>query len=368
MSQSSPARQTWTLHASYLTKASKVFATLLDPKKATHVTKRQRETGSFVKWRLEMVEFEDNPTDHRLRSFKLVEQTKTGFRLNDDVAQRKDKYHKVYDNLFKCIYSIKPALTKDEKSNAGVGYIADAVALLLAAEHLGALHGSGGLQITIEGHFLRLGDLLWRHMAAKPERWAFMAARIKSALLFREAMCHVVGKLDMKRDIDAKWFMSHPLRRKILELAEKKVKDIKVAKLEAERRLFEFFPARMMHTQVGNIIPARSVYNNDIYLWQARAVIQQYIASAFFSNLHHRGHDGGVQFYRTIGAGGQAYLDKDELEDFWKCFTMSGKGKVCFLDAINVYKEELKPIVADLLYDRSKTRRREGDEKLPWLT
>lgn len=291
--------------------------------------------------------------------------SKKDFRLNDDVAQRRDKYHKVYDNFFKCIYNIDPELAKDMQKNAGVGYISDAVATLLAAEHLDALHA---LRSTLEGHFLRLGHLLWRHMAAKPERWAFMAARIQSALLFREAMVHVVGKLDMKRDIDQKWFMSNPLRRKILELAEKKAKEIKEKKLEVERRLLEFYPARMMHTQVGNVIPNRATFGSDIYLWQARALVQQYISSAYFANLHHRGHDGGVQFYRTIGTGGEAYLGKDTLEPFYKCFTMSGKGKVCFLEALNVIKDELKPLVKDLLHDRSQTKRNDGDDKLPWLT
>jgi hypothetical protein len=287
------------------------------------------------------------------------------FRLNDDVAQRRDKYLKVYDNIFKIMGGLQPALTSDMQNNAGVNYIGDAVAILLAAEHLDALDA---LHVLLEGHFLRLGPLLWRHMAAKPERWSFMAARIRSKLMFNEAMIHVVGKLDMKRDIDQKWFMSNPLRRDILALAEKKAREIKEKKLDVERRLLEFYPARMMHTKVGNTIPNRAKFGNDIYLWQARALVQQYISSAYFSNLHHRGHDGGVQFYRTIGTGGEAYLGKDTLQPFYNCFTMSGKGKVCFVDAINVIKEEIKPIVSDLLHDRSQAKRYEGEDKLPWLT
>jgi hypothetical protein len=204
-------------------------------------------------------------------------------------------------------------------------------------------------------------------MAAKPERWAFMAAHIRSAILFREVMVHVVGKLDMKRDIDQRWFMSNPLRRKILELAEKKVKEIKEKKLEVERRLLEYYPARMMHTQIGNVVPNRATFGSDIYLWQAHSLVQKYITS-YFSNLHYRGPDGGVHFYRTIGTGGDAYVGKDSLELFYKCFTMSGKGKVCFLDALTVIKEELKPIVKDLLHDRSQAKRNDGDDKLPWLT
>ncbi|TVY45584.1 hypothetical protein LSUB1_G000942 [Lachnellula subtilissima] len=308
----SGAGQTWRLHSSYLIKYSKILAGLLDPNKAARITRKQREVGMTIRWKLEMVEFTENPTDCRLRSFKLVEHSsRSTLRLNDDVAQRKDNYHKVYDNLFKCIYNIEPDLTKDEKKNAGIGYIADAVAVLLAAEHLDALHS---LHITLEGIFLRLGQLLWHHMAAKPERWAFMAARIRSPILFREAMVHVVGKLDMKQDIDQRWFMSNPLRRKILELAEKKVKEIKEKKLEVERRLLEYYPPRMMHIQKGSVVPSRAVYDTDIYLWQARSLVQQYISSSYFSNLHHRGPDGGVHFYRTIGYGGEAYLCKDSLE------------------------------------------------------
>lgn len=412
---SSGAGQNWRLHSSCLKKYSKVFASLLDPNRAARVTKKQRDAGMTIRWKLEMVEFTENPTDCRLRSFKLVvsyttrlwfvqakprlistidahcvkcaaisqfswiivlckdlmlsclqeHSSKSTLRLNDDVAQRNDKYHKVYDNLFKCIYNIEPELIKDEKKNAGIGYIADAVAILLAAEHLDALHS---LHMTLEGIFLRLGQLLWRHMAAKPERWAFMAARIRSAILFREAIVHVVGKLDMKQDIDRRWFMSNPLRRKILELAEKKVKEIKEKKLEVERRLLDYYPLCMMHTQRGNVVPSRAIYATDIYLWQARSLVQQYLSSSYFSNLHHRGPDGGVHFYRTIGHGGEAYLGKDSLEPFYDCFMMSGKAKHCFLDALDFMKEELKPIVRDLLHDRSQAKRHEGDDKLPWLT
>jgi hypothetical protein len=68
----SGAGQTWRLHSSYLIKYSKVFASLLDPNKASHVTRKQRDAGMTIRWKLEVVEFRDNPTDCRLRSFKLV--------------------------------------------------------------------------------------------------------------------------------------------------------------------------------------------------------------------------------------------------------------------------------------------------------
>lgn len=47
---------------------------------------------------------------------------------------------------------------------------------------------------------------------------------------------------------------------------------------------------------------------------------------------------------------------------------MSGKGKVCLMEALTIVKDELKPIVQDLMYDRSQAKRNEGDDKLPWLT
>ena len=68
----SGAGQTWRLHSSYLIKYSKILAGLLDPNKAARVTRKQREAGRTIKWKLEMVEFTENPTDCRLRSFKLV--------------------------------------------------------------------------------------------------------------------------------------------------------------------------------------------------------------------------------------------------------------------------------------------------------
>jgi len=63
---------TWKLHSEALRTNSKVFKKLLDPNAAIRLSRKQREAGMTVKWTIEMVEFQENPADYRLRSFRLV--------------------------------------------------------------------------------------------------------------------------------------------------------------------------------------------------------------------------------------------------------------------------------------------------------
>lgn len=70
---------TWKLHSENLRK-SKVFDKLLDLNKAIRISRKNREDGMTIKWTIEMVEFQENPADYRLRSFRsVVSSQRVGF-------------------------------------------------------------------------------------------------------------------------------------------------------------------------------------------------------------------------------------------------------------------------------------------------
>lgn len=279
-------------------------------------------------------------------------------------------YNKTYDNFFRCIYSLDPIFTNDTGGDGeGKLYILDASKLLQAAVFLGSVHK---VRVIIEAHLLRLNQLLWHHISNRPEGWVHLAVRLQSPLMFREAMLHIVGKFHLKDGVDEAMlkraaFGDQGL--KVWNLIVKKARELKELKLFTERHLLEYYPTCMVHKEdEGDIIPGRATYANDIYLWMALSLFRQYVSSAYLSNFHHRAEDGGLSFYRTLGSADATYLRGDTLKRFHGSFDMSSKGKACMAAAVEVIKTDIKPIVAQLLVDRSQATRDPQAPRLRHLT
>ncbi|KAH6675036.1 hypothetical protein B0J14DRAFT_588773 [Halenospora varia] len=359
---------TWKLHSTILIKTSPFFKELL----ASVPEAKKKHEGTRYKIRL--VVYEKDPSDMRFRSFLMINQNEKNNALHEALNTNEflggyndnnpPPFLQVYNNFFRIICGIEPKFTKDEKAEI---FISEAVTLLLAGEQVSSVPA---IRQVVETHFLRLGQTLWHHVCGRSEFWSYLAARLQSPIIFKDAMCHLIGRINTQDAINRQFMSQNELRRQILDLADKKAKELKQEKLKVQRNLIEHWPARMFHMQDGYQIPNRAVYGSDIYLYQARALVQQYISSAYLNNLHHCAPDGGARFYRTIGKAGDAYLapKSETIENFFMNFSMSGKGKVCFLDALAVVKNEIAPLVEGLLKDCTHAKRNEGEEKLNWLT
>lgn len=64
--------RSWKLHSTTLRTASKEFRALFAKNPARRLTKKQLNEGHTVKWKIEMIPFEDCPEDIRFRSFRVV--------------------------------------------------------------------------------------------------------------------------------------------------------------------------------------------------------------------------------------------------------------------------------------------------------
>lgn len=283
-------------------------------------------------------------------------------------------FTRIYDNLFRILYSINPRFTSSSR-DYGAYTILDAISLLHAAESLSMVPA---IRLVIESRLLSLSQMLWYHIENKPEAWADIAVRLQSPSIFREAMLHIVGKWDLRsgngegfRNVNRKFIREQENGGKVFQLAERKARELKDKKLLVERCLMEYYPKKMMHSEDTTHIPGRAIYSTDIYLWQGLVLVRQYLSSCMLSNMHHRCFDGGAAFYRCIGAGGDAYLRSDTLDRFHLSFGMSTKGKQCLQAAVEFHKSSLAPIVKKLLVDRTQVNRKAkgGEEQgLPYLT
>jgi hypothetical protein len=72
----SPTGKTWKLHSLMLSKASPTIKRILAGQEPTHITKRQREEGKTIKWKLEMIDEPDaedvDPDGLKFKTFKAV--------------------------------------------------------------------------------------------------------------------------------------------------------------------------------------------------------------------------------------------------------------------------------------------------------
>ena len=73
--------------------------------------------------------------------------------------------------------------------------------------------------------------------------------------------------------------------------------------------------------------PGRNSYSNDIFIWIALTIFRHYVGQNSTSDLIHNCDDAGIQFMSKIMGGGDAYLTKPDLEDFYRRFPMTNKGK-----------------------------------------
>lgn len=278
-------------------------------------------------------------------------------------------YNKLYDNLFRCIYNLEPTFTDDVVTGEGRQFILDASTLLQAAVFLSAV---SSVRVIIEAHLLRLNQLLWHHISNRPEGWVHLAARLESPLMFREAMLHIVGKFNLPGGVDIE-LLQRPAfghsGQRIWSLIKLKVAHLRALKLNTERHLLEYYPARMVHKEdQETYVPGRATYANDIYLWMALTLFRQYVGSSYAMNFHHRAPDGGLAFYRTLGTAETTYIRRNTLEAFHRSFDMSSKGKACLQQAIEAIKTDIKPCLAKLLVDRSQATRSPNAPRLQHLT
>jgi hypothetical protein len=68
----SPTGRTWRLHSLILSQASTKLKAILDEVEAIHITKKQRSEGKTTRYRLRMIEFEEDPNDLHFRTFKAL--------------------------------------------------------------------------------------------------------------------------------------------------------------------------------------------------------------------------------------------------------------------------------------------------------
>lgn len=283
-------------------------------------------------------------------------------------------YLHVYDNLFRCMCNIDPALFPGDQP-----LVEDSLYLLQAAE---AIQAVPCVRRDIETHLLRTGAYLWKLVLKDVETWAGIGVRLRSPVIFRESMIRIVGLWNVNSAIKKQNLLNTDNGVDLYDIAERKVEEQIQHKKEIEERLRTFFPQAMLHPPSNDptaITPGRAFYANDVYYWHALALVRQYIVRETMAGHGYAASDGGAMFYNTIGNGGGSYCRAADLDEWHKKFDMTAKGKQRLRDSLTTVKNEMKTVVAELMVSRSNIARLDGDypylthtefkdEELPWYS
>jgi hypothetical protein len=219
-----------------------------------------------------------------------------------------------YDNLFRIFYNYSPTL---DGVNITEAYI-QCKSLLTLADMYDALEVVGP---RIDHHLLQFQGRLWKQIAKYPPSYLKLGYLARSKVIFAEALVHVVGQWPSG---------SQQLRNMpdvILELIEDKVDELEDLKAKVEGRLFRL----NLTTSRGERVTPWNSYLE----WSAVSLFRQWLADSTTpppppipktSSRDSRqpppppspGPTNNGKVYRTLGMGGSAYLNHDELKRFMK--------------------------------------------------
>ncbi|OWP04036.1 hypothetical protein B2J93_8417 [Marssonina coronariae] len=199
-------------------------------------------------------------------------------------------------NLFLAYYNMPL-----EMDTVDIGIALDQAELLVdVARFYGSIHI---VRPHINNALMQFGKDLYLAIMDDPPRWMHLAVYLESAPIFREGVVHVVGNFPVWV-----WSSFHPqeMFSPVLEIMEKKLKDLKALKAAANTSLIT--------TSVlvgGTELSINSLSNATMISW---SVVQQW--RDWFAGSLARGNGKAdeeknrvhAQVYRTLRKGGDSYL------------------------------------------------------------
>ena len=207
---------------------------------------------------------------------------------------------------------------------------------------------------------LQQDEGLWSSIATNPIAWAELACRCHSQAIFKESICHIVGKWLMLSD-EEKADLSEDIR----TLCTAKFKELDLAKEAIEMRILGHYP-HFLYRSVEEK-PGRPSYSSDIYMWMALDFFRQWFAQNISHGNNRKAADGGFEFYSKLSKGGPAYLDHMDFRNFHQYFPMGRKACAVLERDMSVLKEDVKPFVRDIMRSQVHLDLARNDQ-IKWLT
>ena len=219
-----------------------------------------------------------------------------------------------------------------------------ATKLICVADYLQSMKA---ISKAIDNKLLSQGPVLYRSIANSPILWMNTAYSIRSEVILKEALIHLVGNWNAIGDhIKA---LIHPEMQSICKV---KIEELIKLKRNVNSQILGQYPEHIQREPESDEI-GRASYSNDIMTWIAITVFRQYIGQAIARGLTVEAKDGGFEFYHELNSGGQAYLDRFMVRQFHYRFPMSSKGQIVVENHLSDLKEMIKPFIQEIVCNRS---------------
>ncbi|RMZ69538.1 Aldo keto reductase [Pyrenophora seminiperda CCB06] len=332
-------------HSGTLARNSTFFADMLTEHKAAKLSNRARSAGIKIRW---MIELKALPSEqHPAGRLALVELNPNGERAdggnglvvneNGRIPQAR-KVFSHYESIFYAFYNKDLSIDDTDMSAA----LSDCYQLLLIADHLGC---PGLIRKPIEVALLKHGQDLFRAIQDAPHAWVEMGYRIRSELVFRECMIHLVGKWKTyKDDRNMHIYIAdipglRALIKKYHHLLLKKCRALELA-------LMSHYPGHI-RLPVEDLPIKREAYAKDILVWMALTFFRHWVGQRLNMEKGYHGDDCGYELYKQIGTAGEAYMDKSIINQFHTRFPMTKKAMNVLENHLLEIKECMKSIVEE---------------------
>lgn len=198
---------------------------------------------------------------------------------------------------------------------------------------------------AIESTLLATGQSLYKAIACNPPSWLTFGDRIRSKVIFKEALIHAAGQFNtplIKRAL-----YSGRLPDDVVAILIHKADVIKDAVRAAERHFASYYPQLLMREKPSTTGDrqkiSRANYSNDIITWIAVNLFRHWCCDMVVADKTHHAQDLGWHFISVINSGGESYLPMKQLtQGFHARFPMSSKGASCLQHRLTEIKESVK--------------------------
>ena len=262
---------------------------------------------------------------------------RTGMVVNENGRiPQADKTFQNYESVLYAFYNKE--LTVDETDMSAA--LSDCYQLIQIADYLGCI---GLISKPIEVALFKHGQDLFRAIQSVPHAWIEMAYRIRSELIFKECIIHLVGDwknlkstpkvVDRLRDVPS----VHGLVDKYHRMLHEKAKTLELS-------ILSHYP-QALRLPSEDLPIKRESYAKDILVWMALTFFRHWVSQRLITGKGRDAPDCGYDLFFAIGTGGDAYMDKSVINQFHTRFPMTKKAMNVLENHLFEIKECTKKVV-----------------------
>jgi hypothetical protein len=220
--------------------------------------------------------------------------------------------------------------------------LSDCYQLLQISDYLGC---TGLISKPIEVALFKHGQDLFRAIQGVPYAWMEMAYRIRSELIFKECIVHLVG--DWK-NLKSRSNIVERLRDvpNVRALVEKYHHALLNKAKSLELSILSHYP-QAMRLPSEDLPIKREAYAKDVLVWMALTFFRHWVSQRLTTGKGRDASDCGFELFFSFGAGGDAYMDKSVINQFHTRFPITKKAMNVLENHLFEIKECMKGVVND---------------------